>query len=47
MNTIKKVRKFIEYYKDRNVKIPNPEHYPRTFKWYVKMYEYEKARKKT
>lgn len=42
--TDKQIRKFLEFWRDRKVKLPDPKHYPKAFQWYVKIYEYERKR---
>ena len=34
----KEVQEFLDYWKERNVKLPNPSHYPQVFEFYVKLY---------
>lgn len=37
------LKEFIEYYKQTNTPIPNPEQYPMQFEFYVKMFEHYKT----
>ena len=38
------IKEFLEMFK--NYDIPNPEHYPKCFAYYVKLYKFYKSREK-
>ena len=38
------IKEFIIYWDRRNVRLPNPDNYPRCFQQYVKLWRYYKER---
>ena len=42
MTTDEEIKEFLEMFSDYD--IPNPEHYPRCFAYYVKLYKFYKSR---
>lgn len=41
----REVLMFMHYFTSRGIRIPDPQNYPKTFKWYVKMYKYYQTQK--
>jgi hypothetical protein len=39
----KEIQEFLDFWKDR-VELPNPEHHPKCFKYYWKLWEYYDGR---
>ena len=38
------IKEFIIYWARRNVRLPNPDNYPRCFQQYIKLWRYYKER---
>jgi hypothetical protein len=36
----KEIQDFIDFWKEKDVKLPNPQNYPKSFEWYVTMWKY-------
>lgn len=36
------IKEFLKFWEDKGVVLPNPENYPRTFKWYYTLWKFYK-----
>ena len=38
------IQKFIDYWNNKGVRLPDPEMYPKCFQYYIKLYKYYQSR---